>query len=48
MKTIYVRIVSSFNCFLQSFGAKCTELGEKRSSDLYDKHSDTLKKIYPD
>ena len=46
MKTIYVRVMSSFNCFLQSFGAKCVELGEKRSHDLYDKHQTTLNKIY--
>jgi len=48
MKTLYVRIMSSFNCFLQTVGHKLTEIGEKRASDLYDKHNETLKKIYPE
>ena len=48
MKTLYVRVVSSFNSFLQTTGHKLVESGEKHASDLYDKHNETLKKIYPE
>lgn len=48
IRIMYVRIISSFAGALDSYGLKAHELGERLNSDIYDKHSETLKKIYPE
>lgn len=47
-KKTRVRVQSSFNNGLQTLGTKCQAIGDKRASDLYDKHRETLEQIYPD
>lgn len=48
IRIMYVRIISSFANALNSYGLKAHELGERLNSDIYDKHRETLHKIYPE